>query len=70
LPETKTESLRESVRVTAHDLSNTLSVLNLTIDLLERDQIDSDSATAQIRQHIHEASRLVQRLQREARSGA
>ena len=70
MPETKTESLRESVRVTAHDLSNTLSVLNLTIDLLERDQMDSTAATTQIRQHIHEASRLVERLQREVRSSA
>lgn len=56
------------MRATAHELSNTLSVLNLTIDLLERDQLDADAATAQLRQHIHEASRLVERLQREIRA--
>ena len=42
--------LRATVRATAHELNSTLSVLRLTLDLLEADQLDLSAAAAQLRE--------------------
>ncbi len=59
--------LRASVRATAHELNSTLSVLRLTLDLLEADQLDLPAASAQLREQIDDAGRHVANLQRAAR---
>ena len=59
--------LRASVRATAHELNSTLSVLRLTLDLLEADQLDLPAAAAQLREQIDDAGRHVLNLQRLAR---
>ena len=46
--------LRASVRAAAHELNNTLSVLRLTLDLLEGEQLDIPAAAAQLREQIDE----------------
>jgi len=59
--------LRATVRATAHELNSTLSVLRLTLDLLEADQLDLSAAAAQLREQIDDAGRHVLNLQRAAR---
>ena len=59
--------LRASVRSTAHERNSTLSVLRLTLDLLEADQLDLPTAAAQLREQIDDAGRHVLNLQRAAR---
>ena len=62
--------LRASVRSTAHELNSTLSVLRLTLDLLEADQLDLPAAAAQLREQIAAAGHQVLNLQRVARDGS
>ena len=56
--------LRASVRATAHELNNTLSVLRLTLDLLEGEQLDLAAAALQLREQVDAAGRHVLALQR------
>ena len=51
----------------AHELNSMLSVLRLTLDLLEADQLDQSAAAAQLREQIDDAGRHVLNLQRAAR---
>ncbi|HJN92342.1 MAG TPA: hypothetical protein QGF05_06415 [Dehalococcoidia bacterium] len=66
-PASSEERLRSSVRSTVHELNNALSVLNLTTELLSDDHMDLETASAQMREQVQQAIRLVENLHRIAR---
>ncbi len=67
VPDQSSDDPAAALRATAHELNSTLSVLRLTLDLLEADQLDLSAAAVQLRDQIDDAGRHVLNLQRAAR---
>ena len=61
---------RESVAKTMHERNNVRSVVQLSVDLLDRDALPPGQASDTIRERVPEAVRIVEGLRPEARNSS